>query len=77
MIIIGYGSPDARAAIKHAGMLIRGYPALVLTVWGPPAPESLSESGMIRSPGQARAEGVAAGRRVPSPGNPIGLGAAA
>ena len=61
MIIIGYdGSPDARAAIKQAGMLMPGYPALVLTVWGPPAPDDGSESVIVRSPAQARAEELAA-----------------
>jgi nucleotide-binding universal stress UspA family protein len=61
MIIIGYdGSPDARAAIKQAGMLMPGYPALVLTVWGPPGPDDLPESGIVRSPAQARAEELAA-----------------
>ena len=60
MIIIGYdGSLDARAAIKQAGMLMPGYPALVLTVWGPPAPERLSEPE-IRSAAQTRAEDLAA-----------------
>jgi nucleotide-binding universal stress UspA family protein len=61
MIIIGYdGSPDARAAIKQAGMLMPGHPALVLTVWGPPAPEDLPEREIVRSPAQARAEDLAA-----------------
>jgi nucleotide-binding universal stress UspA family protein len=61
MIIIGYdGSPDARAAIKQAGMLMPGYPATVLTVWGPPGPETLSESEIVRNPAQARAEELAA-----------------
>ena len=60
MIIIGYdGSLDARAAIKQAGMLMPGYPALVLTVWGPPAPEGLSEQDIVRSPAHTRAEDLA------------------
>lgn len=34
MILICYdGSPDARAAIEHAGGLFGGQPAIVLTVW--------------------------------------------
>ncbi|HEY2320358.1 MAG TPA: universal stress protein [Solirubrobacteraceae bacterium] len=61
MIIIGYdGSADARAAIKQAGILMPGHPALVLTVWGPPAPEHLPQPEVVRSPGQARAEELAA-----------------
>jgi nucleotide-binding universal stress UspA family protein len=61
MIIIGYdGSPDARAAIKQAGMLMPGYAALVLTVWGPPAPEDAPEREIVRSPAQARAQDLAA-----------------
>jgi len=56
MIIIGYdGSPDARAAIKQAGMLMPGYPALVLTVWGPPGPEGVPEPKTVRNPAEARA----------------------
>src|ERR1700759_635378 len=56
MIIIGYdGSPDARAGIKQAGMLMSGDPALVLTVWGPPGPEGLPEAETVRNPAQARA----------------------
>ncbi len=36
MIVIGYdGSPDAQAAIDHAGELFGGEPARVLTVWEP------------------------------------------
>ena len=36
MILIGYdGSPDAQAAIQHAGELMRGRPTTVLTVWEP------------------------------------------
>ncbi|HZO77034.1 MAG TPA: universal stress protein [Solirubrobacteraceae bacterium] len=36
MILICYdGSEDARAAIEHAGELLRGRPATVLTVWPP------------------------------------------
>ncbi|MFZ0381678.1 MAG: universal stress protein [Solirubrobacteraceae bacterium] len=34
MILIAYdGSPDANEAIKHAGELMRGRPAAVVTVW--------------------------------------------
>lgn len=34
MILIGYdGSPDAQAAIQHAGELLGGRPATVLSVW--------------------------------------------
>jgi len=36
MILICYdGSPDSRSAIEHAGELLRGQPATVLTVWEP------------------------------------------
>jgi nucleotide-binding universal stress UspA family protein len=36
MILICYdGSPDARAAIQHAGQLLDGEPAVVLSVWEP------------------------------------------
>lgn len=36
MILLCYdGSADARAAIKHAGELLGGQPATVLTVWEP------------------------------------------
>ena len=36
MILICYdGSDDARAAVEHAGDLLRGHPATVLTVWPP------------------------------------------
>ena len=36
MILIAYdGSPDAGAAIQHAGELLIGEPATVLTVWEP------------------------------------------
>lgn len=36
MIVIGYdGSPDAQAAIDHAGELFGGEPARILTVWEP------------------------------------------
>lgn len=36
MILICFdGSDDARAAIEHAGRLLRGQPATVLTVWEP------------------------------------------
>lgn len=36
MILVCYdGSPDAEAAIKHAGELLRGEEATVLTVWRP------------------------------------------
>jgi nucleotide-binding universal stress UspA family protein len=36
MILIWYdGSPDARAAIAHAGELLRGQSAAVLTIWEP------------------------------------------
>jgi nucleotide-binding universal stress UspA family protein len=34
MILICYdGSPDSRAAIEHAGELLDGQPAIILTVW--------------------------------------------
>jgi nucleotide-binding universal stress UspA family protein len=34
LILLGYdGSPDAQAAIDHAGKLFGGQPATVLTVW--------------------------------------------
>lgn len=36
MVLICYdGSPDARSAIEHAGELLDGQPATVLTVWEP------------------------------------------
>lgn len=36
MILICYdGSPDSRSAIEHAGELLSGQPATVLTVWEP------------------------------------------
>jgi nucleotide-binding universal stress UspA family protein len=36
MILISYdGSPDSRAAIEHAGELLGGQTAIVLTVWEP------------------------------------------
>jgi nucleotide-binding universal stress UspA family protein len=36
VILICYdGSPDARSAIEHAGELLGGHPATVLTVWEP------------------------------------------
>lgn len=36
MILLCYdGSEDARAAIEHAGHLLSGQPAIVLTVWEP------------------------------------------
>src|ERR1700684_3943147 len=36
MILIAYdGSEDAKAAIQHAGKLMPGSPATVLTIWGP------------------------------------------
>jgi len=36
MILIAYdGSPDAKAAIQHAGKLMPGFPATVLTIWEP------------------------------------------
>jgi nucleotide-binding universal stress UspA family protein len=36
MILICYdGSPDSRSAIEHAGELMEGHPATVLTVWEP------------------------------------------
>ena len=36
MVLICYdGSPDARAAIAHAGELLAGQPATVLTIWEP------------------------------------------
>jgi nucleotide-binding universal stress UspA family protein len=36
VILIAYdGSSDAQAAIEHAGALLRGEPATVLTVWEP------------------------------------------
>ena len=36
MILICYdGSDDAKAAIQHAGKLMRGHPATVCTVWEP------------------------------------------
>lgn len=36
MILIAYdGSADAKAAIEHAGSLMPGAPAIVLTVWEP------------------------------------------
>lgn len=36
MILIAYdGSPDAKAAIEHAGTLFAGQDAIVLTIWQP------------------------------------------
>ena len=36
MIVIAYdGSPDAQAAIAHAGALMSGTPAVILAVWEP------------------------------------------
>lgn len=36
MILVCYdGSPDAQAAIDHAGELLSGQPAVVLTIWEP------------------------------------------
>jgi nucleotide-binding universal stress UspA family protein len=36
MVLICYdGSPDARSAIEHAGELLDGHPATVLTIWEP------------------------------------------
>ncbi len=36
MVLICYdGSPDSRAAIEHAGELLDGQPATVLTIWEP------------------------------------------
>jgi nucleotide-binding universal stress UspA family protein len=36
MVLLCYdGSPDSRAAIEHAGQLLEGHPATVLTVWEP------------------------------------------
>ncbi|HEY2650479.1 MAG TPA: hypothetical protein VGI50_01070 [Solirubrobacteraceae bacterium] len=36
MILICYdGSPDSKAAIQHGGELLKGQPAIVLTVWQP------------------------------------------
>ena len=36
MILIAYdGSEDAKAAIRHAGKLMPGFPATVLTIWEP------------------------------------------
>jgi nucleotide-binding universal stress UspA family protein len=61
MIVIGYdASQHARAAIKQAGILMPGHPALVLTVWGPPAHQDLAESDVVMTEAQARAEAMAA-----------------
>jgi Universal stress protein family len=36
MILIAYdGSDDAKSAIEHAGALMAGQPAIVVTVWEP------------------------------------------
>jgi nucleotide-binding universal stress UspA family protein len=54
MILICYdGSDDARAAIEHAGRLLQGKPATVLTVWRPfassaPPPAPMADSAHVQ-----------------------------
>ncbi|HYZ82519.1 MAG TPA: universal stress protein [Solirubrobacteraceae bacterium] len=59
MIVIAYdGSQDARVAVKQAATLMPGHPALVLSVWGPPAPEDGASPEAVQT--EAHAEVVAA-----------------
>jgi len=59
MILIAYdGSPDAKAAIQHAGKLMPGFPATVLTIWEPfttmlaRTPETLRPLARVRESGE-------------------------
>ncbi len=66
MILICYdGSPDARTAIEHAGELLGGAPATVLTIWEPFA-EVLAHtpSGFGLTPGDIEFEKIDANSKA-------------